>query len=432
MVKSIEDIQLYFKNRQSFGIKPGLERMDLLLKKLNNPERKIRTIHVAGTNGKGSTVNMIAQALIANGYRVGVFSSPSFSGITGHFLINHDAITEHDLILLMNKIIPIVKEMDEIDESPTEFEIITALAFLYFYQRVDIAIVETGMGGRYDTTNCVSPIVSIITSLGLDHEHFLGETIQEIACHKAGIIKEGKPVIVGPVHEAATSVIDREAKEKKAPVILYNNDFHVVNGEGYFIWKGPHGDRYTLTLRLKGKHQTENAALALMAVSYLHNELNFNIDWDKVIQAIEKVKLPGRFEQIVDNPTIIVDSAHNIAGVEAFIQTAKTYTDGAKATLLFAGFHDKRLEEMVDRLLDASFTVSLTTFQHERAAQQHDFENILKSHPKLMFYDNWKEVLTEYIKKQPGDDLLFITGSLHFVMLVRQFIKENGIADNII
>src|SRR5699024_421982 len=145
MVKSIEDIQLYFKNRQSFGIKPGLERMDLLLKKLNNPERKIRTIHVAGTNGKGSTVNMIAQALIANGYRVGVFSSPSFSGITGHFLINHDAITEHDLILLMNKIIPIVKEMDEIDESPTEFEIITALAFLYFYQRVDIAIVETVM-----------------------------------------------------------------------------------------------------------------------------------------------------------------------------------------------------------------------------------------------------------------------------------------------
>lgn len=424
MMKSIDEIEQYLKGRQALGIKPGLERMHLLMKKLHHPEKNIRIIHVAGTNGKGSTVQMLANSLIANDYKVGIFSSPSFTGITGHFLLNNEPICERELNDLVNKIIPIVEQLDSRGEAPTEFEILTALAFMYFENRVDIAMVEAGMGGRHDTTNCVHPILSIITSIAIDHEQFLGETLAEIAYHKAGIIKKNRPVIIGPVVNEVKEVIEKEATLQGAPVFSYGTHFAVHKADKHVVWQGPRGETKHIELQLHGNHQIENAAIALMALRYLIDEWHYNIDWSQVKKAMYDVTLPGRFEMVTQSPMIIVDSAHNVAGIEAFIKTATLHANVNNRRLIFASFRDKEIEQMIDKLTEARFTVTLTTFHHERAAQYKDFKDLLQKRKDIIFQENWQREIINYLTEASNEGVLFITGSLHFVTIVRQFIKQ--------
>lgn len=419
----MEEIEQFFKERQGLGIKPGLERMHLLLDKLNHPEEKMRAIHVAGTNGKGSTVQMVANALVANNYTVGIFSSPSFTGLTGHFLINNQAIREWELIELMNEVIPVVEQLDAIDEAPTEFEILTALAFLYFAERVDLALIEAGMGGRSDTTNCVMPLISVITSVAYDHEQFLGKTLEEIASEKAGIIKEGRPVIVGPLSERAQTVIDKEARANLAPLYADGTHFTAIRKRKGFTWKSNSGRTLPITLALLGEHQVDNAALALKTLEILTEISTYSLNWEHVMAAIEQVRLPGRFEQVSTTPQIIVDSAHNLAGIEAFIKTAKEETNLAETNLLFAGFRDKRIDEMVGRLIEAGFSVKVTTFNHERAAQKIDFHKILTDEAAT-YSSDWQAEIRRFLQASPPNKTLYITGSLHFVMQVRHFIKQ--------
>lgn len=422
MVNSIEDIYLYFTQRHSLGIKPGLERMEALLGKLGNPEAKLKVIHVAGTNGKGSTVQMITDSLIANGYRVGSFTSPSFTGIRGHFIINNVAITEQELISVMNQIIPLVEQLDNDEIYLTEFEIITVLALVYFQERVDIVILEAGMGGRFDTTNCVHPILSVITSVALDHEQFLGDTIKEIAHHKAGIIKQNTTVIVGPVIDEALSVIEEEVSDKQAQMHLYGRDFSVRKEQDYLLWTGSQLARQAFNIGLEGEHQRQNAAIALAVLFYLAKELSFQLNWKEVKAALAKVSLPGRFERINNKPKIIVDSAHNVAGIEAFIATAKQTSRSNEGRLLFAGFRDKNLESMIEKLNKSSFSIALTTFSHERAASKVDFKSCLDSHPGIDFVGDWKGEVSQFLNEKSNNQTLYVTGSLHFVMLVRDYI----------
>lgn len=429
MMKSIDEIEKYLKNRQSLGIKPGLERMNLLLEKLHHPEKYIPIIHIAGTNGKGSTVQMIANSLIVHDYKIGIFSSPSFTGITGHFLINNEPVSEQELSKLINKIVPFVKELDELGEGPTEFEILTAMAFMYFENRVDIAIVEAGMGGRYDTTNCVRPILSIITSIAIDHEAFLGETLTEIAHHKAGIIKKHCPVIIGPVTEEAREVIEKEAGLQDAPVFAYGAHFSAIELNNRMTWQGPDGTNLHIRLQLHGHHQIENAAIALMALSHLRDKWQYNIDWSRVKNALYDVTLPGRYEVVNESPTIIVDSAHNVAAIESFIETATLQTDVSNSRLIFASFRDKKIEKMIDKLRGASFSVTITTFDHKRAAQREDFTHLLQKRDDIAFQENWQREIINFLTGESSEATLFATGSLHFVSLVRQYIKQYGYTD---
>lgn len=428
LMETIAEIEQYFKTRRSLGIKPGLERMNLLLEKLEYPEKNVRAIHLAGTNGKGSTVQLIANSLIANHYKVGIFSSPSFMGLPGHFLIDNEPICKRDLIELVNKIVPLVEELDKCGEAPTEFEILTALAFLYFENRVDLVLIEAGMGGRFDTTNCVRPILSVITSVSRDHEQFLGNTIAEIAYHKAGIIKKNRPVIIGPVTKDVSALIKKEAQAQAAPTLAYGEQFVVTKEGEKVIWQGPDGREILIKLQLEGQHQIENAALALMVLSYLADKWQYKIDWKKVIDAMSKVSLPGRFEMLTTAPTIIIDSAHNIAGVEAFIETAMQRTNGKASRLLFASFRDKNIEEMLKKLIEANFTVTLTTFDHERATKRADFLHILKD-VSPTFQESWQEEIRKFLSDTSPAATLFITGSLHFVSLVRQFVKQEVESD---
>lgn len=425
---SFEQIVTFFNKRKNIGIKPGLERIHRLLDLVGNPQNKIKAIHVAGTNGKGSTISYIKNALMYNGYKVGVYLSPSLDGITGHIFLNDDQITEQEFLRLFNIIYPNIQEMDGSGDCPTEYEILTALAYLYFADHVDIAIIETAMGGRYDTTNCLHPILSIITNVDKDHTNFLGQTIAEIAYHKAGIIKQHTPVIVGDIHDQVFTVIEEEAQMKQAKIFRLGEQFNyeLIGDENHkqrFTWFGHDVDPIHIVIQMYGVHQVKNATVAMMALRYLiHN--GYMIDMKKAILGIENTFVPGRFEVLQKSPMIIVDGAHNIAGMRSFLHTVTHHFQDLNKHLIFAGFKDKDLEKML-QLLEGHFsTITVTSFEHPRAASaEYLYELIHKK--QVCKIDDWKKAIAKLDEDATNrNNVYFITGSLHFIAMVRGFLLE--------
>lgn len=419
MLHTMEDVKDYINERSQFGIKPGLHRIQFLLKQVGNPEKAVKAIHVAGTNGKGSTIQFLQDALEMNGYEVGVFSSPSFTGIQGHFLINRKAIEAQDLVLYMNELIPFIKQLDRKQNHPTAFEILTVIAFLYF-RRVDIAIIETGMGGRLDTTNCFTPVLSIITSIAKDHMHFLGSTIRDIAYHKAGIIKHHIPVIIGDFPVEALGVMKQEAQIKGSSIMQLNKNFFIhQNGEDITFEYGGY-ETSPVTLNLKGRHQIENAAIAFVALQLLQRK-GYALEEKLTMRAIRQTVIPGRFEKISTSPFIIIDSAHNLAGMRAFLETVQQTEAHHDNRLIFAGFKDKQLYEMIQLADDFFSELIFTTFEHERAAPVTTYSKMSLNAP-VRIADNWQEVVDTMYGENRSKVHYYITGSHHFIMLVRQFI----------
>ena len=399
MFSTIQEVEVFFNERKKFGMKPGLERIHELLARLGNPENHFKAIHIAGTNGKGSTLHFIKAALQANGYEVGIFTSPSFTGLRGHILLNDQEIPEKIMVEQMNHILPHVREMDEADLAPTEFEVLTALAFCFFAQNGEFVLIEAGMGGRFDTTNAVQPILSIITSIARDHMDYLGESESEIAWHKAGIIKETIPVVVGDLDEEAFAVIEEESRKKHAPCFKLGMDFN----------------RMYFNLQMKGEHQQDNASLALQALHIL-KQSGFKLDFEKAICQIEDTMLPGRFECVQHSPVVILDAAHNPAGIKAFIQTAHEQYPDANKQVIVAMFRDKAIAEMLDLLSEQFEHITLTTFEHPRAW---NLNNLPCNIPLEQVNPDYKAVL-EYILD--NDSVYFITGSLHFITEVRHYL----------
>src|SRR5690625_4776037 len=277
---SLEWIESFMKERAKLGMKLGFERMNFLLNELNHPEKKIKAIHIAGTNGKGSTIQYLANALMEQGYRIGIFTSPSFIGSRGYILLNNEPIGEQLFITLFKQIYPIICEMDEKNLSPTEFEIMTALAFLAFSESTDLALIETGMGGLKDSTNVINPLLSIITNISRDHEQFLGKGIEKIAYQKAGIIKQDRPVIVGDVPWEAWECIQKIASEKNAPYYKLNHHlFYTIRKQKQtqkFEWK-KHEHQILVEISMYGEHQIKNCSIAFMALDLI--EHYFPINW---------------------------------------------------------------------------------------------------------------------------------------------------------
>src|SRR5699024_8638115 len=223
------EAEVFFNHRRNIGIKPGLERIKELLDRLGNPERELNVIHIAGTNGKGSTIHFLNAALRENDYQTGIFTSPSFTGLTGHILLNGEPIEVGEFIKILNVIYPAVIEMDHSDRAPTEFEILTALAFVFFSKNGEIILIETGMVRRFDTINVVQPLISNITNIAMDHTEYLGETLREIAFHKAGIIKNHAPVIIGSMEDDALQVIKNEALKNEVDYYILGENFLIYN-----------------------------------------------------------------------------------------------------------------------------------------------------------------------------------------------------------
>lgn len=429
MDKELSELQLFFDKRKKYGIKPGLERINKLLYLVDNPEKEMKAIHIAGTNGKGSTLSYLKNALLKNGYKVGIFTSPSLEGITGHILRNNEKIPSRIFKLLLDQIAPMIQLLDDEENHPTEFEIITVIAYLYFKDYVDIALIEAGMGGKEDTTNCFMPILSIITNVDLDHTAYLGNTIEEVASHKAGIIKKSVPIITGETKETALRVIREEATGKKAPIYELHKQFNYTQiktlskcQHAHFEFKG---EEYPLHLKSFGEHQVKNATVALMALKLL-NENGFLLNIEEVLKGINGTQVAGRFEIMRNEPTIIIDAAHNPAGIKAFIQAVETnYTNRSKH-LLFAAFKDKDTEKMLHSLLPYFEKITITTFDHPRAFG-HEELLLLENQFSVSYQSNWKEVIENVVVNSRREEVYFITGSMHFIGMVRQYLINESV-----
>ncbi|WP_027409482.1 bifunctional folylpolyglutamate synthase/dihydrofolate synthase [Anoxybacteroides tepidamans] len=431
MVRTYNEAIDWIHSRLKLGIKPGLKRMEWMMDKLGNPERRMKAIHVAGTNGKGSTVCYLRHILQEAGYSVGTFTSPYVEQFNERISVNGQPISDEELVQLVDVIKPLAEQLEKTElGGPTEFEVITAMMFYYFGRLnvQDIVIIEAGLGGRFDSTNVIYPLLSVITNIGYDHMNILGETLEAIAFEKAGIIKAGVPVITAVEQPEALRVIEEKASAVKAKAYVLGNDFTITahspteTGEQFTVEtlfvKYP-----SLTTTMFGAHQVKNASLAVMAADYLRTYYSFIIEEEHIRSGIEKAKWIGRFEKLSDEPLLIIDGAHNEAGIKSLIETVQTHYADKNVHILFAALSDKPLDKMIQPLADIAKTMTFTSFDFPRAATAKQLEALCQ-HPNKTCREDWREWIEEKRTSFKNDDLFLITGSLYFISEVRKFLKN--------
>lgn len=415
----------FVKERQKAGIRYDLSRMTRLMEEIRHPERKVKTIHVAGTNGKGSTVTFLRSILQETGLFVGTYMTPVVGDYRLQIAVNETPMSEDEFATVLEEIAPNVLAVEqEMGELISEFEVITAMAlyFFSFKKIVDIAVMETGMGGRSDATNVIRPLVSVITNVGMDHQAFLGERLEEIASEKAGIIKGGLPVMTA-CDEVVLPVFRQEAKDKKAS--LYRLQDHVrfetfmEGGVQKLSYETPYRHLTNTKLGMTGHHQGINAALAIMTVDYLKQFYAVMVDDEHVIKGIEKAALPGRSEIVHKQPMIILDTAHNREAMDAAIKTVQEKFGDKELHVLFAAMKDKDVEAMVSQLQGVTKHLYVTTFSSDRAISLVDWgrmDGVTTIPEPVSWLLEWKE--------NHKEEVLLITGSNQFVGDIRSSLRE--------
>jgi dihydrofolate synthase / folylpolyglutamate synthase len=432
MIHTYDEAVSWIHSRLPFGIKPGLERMEWMMERLGHPERRIKAIHVAGTNGKGSTVCYLRHILQEAGYSVGTFTSPYVEQFNERISINGTPISDEEIVDLVNVIKPLVEEVEQTElGAPTEFEVITVMA-IYYFGKVnvqDVVIFEVGLGGRFDSTNVIYPLISVITNVGFDHTKILGDTLTKIAFEKAGIIKAGVPVITGAEQEEALEVIFEKAKAVKAKPYVLGKDFEVKdykameNGERFSV--DTLFSKYRdLTISMFGFHQVKNAALAVMVADYLRVYYSFIIEEEALRSGLEKARWIGRFEKVSDNPTILLDGAHNVEGINSLVETIKTHYPDKNIHVIFSALRDKPLEKMIQPLADIAESITFTSFDFPRVAEAKELYDQCE-HAAKAYEEDWKAALKNKMSEMKEKDVLVVTGSLYFISEVRPFVKTN-------
>lgn len=385
-----------------------LERVDLALKNLGNPHRQYPCVHVAGTNGKGSVSAMVHEMLGSAGYRSGLYISPHLVSFTERIRIGRTLISEQEVVGLVHEIQAAATVRDV---ELTFFELVTVMAFLYFaHQHVDVAVIEVGLGGRLDATNVIEPAATVISSIDLDHEEYLGDQIESIAAEKCGIIKLGVPVVVGSVGDAARKVIERTARERQAPVVWAGRDFR-LSPEGRFVGVGRDIDGIALSLR--GRFQTENAAVAITALLQIGGI--FDIADDAIRMGLSTVAWPGRLEVVDSAPMVIVDGAHNSAGVRTLIEELPAIVAGRRIHLLFAVMRDKKWQPMVEQLGATVSTAVVTTVLPPRGEDPHRLLAALERHVPVSVVDDAEEAFDRLLRQTPSTDAILVAGSLFLI-----------------
>ncbi|MDG0842652.1 bifunctional folylpolyglutamate synthase/dihydrofolate synthase [Staphylococcus equorum] len=411
------DSLYWIHERTKFGIKPGVKRMEWMLERLNNPQFNINGIHVGGTNGKGSTVAYLRSALVDNGYEVGTFTSPFIETFNERISLNGIPISDDNIVELVQKVKPVSEALEVETElgTATEFEIITTMMFLYFGELhpVDFVIVEAGLGIKNDSTNVFKPILTILTSIGLDHTEILGDTYTEIAKDKGAIVKPDIPIIYAVKNEDALRVIRGCVEQQNTEGIEFDRDISIVSQEEEFTYRYKDYELETLLLNMLGEHQKENAALAITALIELNESGIVDLDFNKMIDGIESVSWTGRIEQVKEKPLMIVDGAHNVESVEALISTIKGYYHVDSLDILFSAVKGKPINTMVDQLKTIATTFYVTDFDFPRALTKDDIFEAIRFDQKELVDDYVK-----FIETYKGDGLI-ITGSLYFISEVK-------------
>ena len=410
----------------------GLERMVELLALRGNPHLKLKVIHIGGTNGKGSTIAFLKNMLEKLGLRVGVFSSPYLIHYTDQISINGESIPEARLEALMADYQSLLEGESATNlQGTTEFEIITAIAYDYFAsEQVDVAIMEVGMGGLLDSTNVCQPILTGITTIGLDHVALLGDTLEAIAEQKAGIIKQGIPLVTGRIAPEALAVIDRIAEGKDAPIFAYGTDYQVryqksmVTGEVFDYTSVVRQGRFQTGLL--GLHQIENAGMAIALLDNFCQEDGRELASNHLLaQALEETSWPGRLEIVSREPLMILDGAHNPHAIKALLATLQERFADYRKEILFTCIKTKALEDMLDLLEQIPDTeLTLTHFDDSRATDESVLEEAAKS--RNLSYQGWQDFLEQKLtdKKEEKQTVRIVTGSLYFLSQVRAYLME--------
>ncbi|HET5493713.1 TPA: bifunctional folylpolyglutamate synthase/dihydrofolate synthase [Streptococcus pneumoniae] len=410
----------------------GLERMVELLALRGNPHLKLKVIHIGGTNGKGSTIAFLKKMLEKLGLRVGVFSSPYLIHYTDQISINGESIPEARLEALMADYRSLLEGESATNlQGTTEFEIITAIAYDYFaLEQVDVAIMEVGMGGLLDSTNVCQPILTGITTIGLDHVALLGDTLEAIAEQKAGIIKQGMPLVTGRIAPEALTVIDRIAEGKDAPRLAYGTDYQVrhqesvVTGEVFDYTSAVRQGRFQTSLL--GLYQIENAGMAIALLDTFCQEDGRELASNDFLgQALEETSWPGRLEIVSRDPLMILDGAHNPHAIKALLVTLQERFADYHKEILFTCIKTKALGDMLDLLGAMPDTeLTLTHFADSRATDESVLKEAAKS--RNLSYQDWHDFLEQNLtdKKEEKQTVRIVTGSLYFLSQVRAYLME--------
>jgi dihydrofolate synthase/folylpolyglutamate synthase len=415
----------------------SLDRMRKLLSLLGNPHKKIQTVHIAGTKGKGSTATMLAKMLEANGYTVGLYTSPHLVHLHERIMVNSKMINERQMLDLMNRIHTAVEKLSKTD-PPTFFEIMTTLAFMYFVDmNVHIAVIETGMGGRLDSTNVIEPKVVGITSLSIDHVQQLGKTIDSIAREKAGVFKQGVPIVTVEQDPAAMRVLKSEALAVKAPLSVTGDDIDFSYRFETSRENGPH-TRICLTtptskfehlrVPLHGIHQAINCGLALAMLDKL-KESGLQIDNGKATEALQNVRLAGRMEIICEDPRIMIDGAHNAASIRALIQAIGQNIPYDSMVVIFGCNNDKDVEGMLRELQYGADKVIFTRSNSAKAMSPQDLSDKYteicgKMCQTAIGLDEALRLAGSAISKE---DLICITGSFYLIGQAKMRFQPNAV-----
>ena len=417
-----EEAMKYITEVGNFGSNYGLERTYKLLEHLGNPERDLKLIHIAGTNGKGSTTSMITEILMGEGYKVGMYTSPFIEEFEERIQINRNNIPKESLAILMDEIkVAVDKVIEAGYNHPTEFEIITVLMLLYFKkENIDFGVIEVGLGGTLDSTNVIKPIIQVITSISFDHTNLLGNTLEKIAREKAGIIKRGIPTVIYPQQEEVLKVIKNKCFEMDSELYIANNENlkfkNIVNlDKPYQLLK--YNNEIDILLPLLGEHQ--------IIIEVLNNKNIIDISIANIVKSIKNVSWKGRLEVLSNNPYVVIDGAHNIQGIKTLSRNIKKYFKYENLYLILGILADKDVEEMIKIITPMAkkvYSVTPNSIRGELAESLKD--EVSKFNKNCKAFDKYEEAYLEALNDASEKDLILASGSLYMIGDMRKIIRK--------
>jgi len=417
----------YLYGLEKFGMIFGLTQVERILEAIGNPHRAIQSIHIGGTNGKGSTAAMMASILQHEGYRVGLYTSPHLIRFTERIKVNGKEMEEKEVASLTGWIRERIEEAG-IPSPFTFFDFTTAMALLYFGQKmVDLAVLEVGLGGRLDSTNVVDPLLSVVTNVSRDHEDVLGRSILKIAGEKAGIIKSGRPFITAATQPRVLQLFSKICRDKGSPYYRVGKDFRDVPvGQRDFHYEGLHRKLWGLTLNLLGPHQIINATTALGAMEVLE-EIGYTVSTQAMVEGLRRVDWPGRLEMVSSLPRVILDGAHNPAGALVLKESLEREFRYRHLILLVGILKDKDIKGILHTLAPLAEHIILSRPHVERAAPESSLRKALgRNGRRAEIVGDLDEAIKKGLSMTGEEDLLCITGSLYMVGEAKAFFSSRG------
>ena len=412
----MNEIEMWLESRIGLNFRSGLDRMSQAVSLLNHPEENYPIIHVTGTNGKGSTIAFMSQLFVQHEKKVGTFTSPHMVSVHDRICINHEPISDEDFTRLGRQVREMERQLRQTHDPLSYFEILTLMALLYFKEeQVDVALIEVGIGGLLDTTNVVTGDIAVVTSVGLDHQETLGDSIAAIAEQKAGIFKEKKVAVIGPLAEEARRICELRAKKLDVVLYEYGRDFSFSKGQFF----SPDVNIPHLKLSLAGTYQEENAAVALQSFLLFMGQHSWQVQIELVRKALQETHWAGRLEYFERG--IYLDGAHNLPALSRLVEFIRQQ-EQKEIFLLFGALKRKNYQGMLSYLKQELPHVQLfvTTFEDDGAI---DKRNLTTE----TYVSSYREFIEQFIKNSTDNQLLFVTGSLYFIAEVRAFLLEKEI-----